>query len=153
MSMKDRNDNRLKDLRLGCIVLVAWSDANIKSTVPVSTALLYCIDPRLSDTIWQRHNPYIYLTRQPSYVIVGEIFVSDVSPIIAYEFLASQFSRRDMAEVHVGMGVEKGYQGLSSITPSPYQRHTSRLRVGRVFVAERRIRVGGLSSCIRSRGN
>ncbi|GKT96419.1 LOW QUALITY PROTEIN: putative amino acid decarboxylase [Colletotrichum tofieldiae] len=136
-----------KTVRPGVVEAVVGGQVDNDATV-VSAGLAGVVDGlnvRLANTVGESHDPAVdgTLLLELSDLIGAQVLVDDFALGVALKLLASELTRRDVAKIHVGVGIEHLNESLAGITTSTNQGDAGGNVVGGVLLAQRRVGVGG----------
>lgn len=131
------------------LVIEAVVGAQVDNDVARLRALVDSIHERLADTVRKSHDPAVHITvrRHALHIFGAQILVNDLTLVITLQLLASQLARRNMAEIHVGVSIEKVDQGLASVATGSNKSNLGGPVVGHVFLSQWRVGIrGGVGS-------
>lgn len=130
---------------VGPLGVEAVVGAEVNDDVALLGALVDGIDKGLADAVGQSHDPAVDVAvgGHLADIVGAEVLVGDVALLVALELLASQLAGGDVAEIHVGVGVEQVDQSLASVATGADEGNLGGLGVGVVLLSERGVRVGG----------
>lgn len=130
---------------VGPLVVETVVGAQVNDNVTALGTFVNGINEGLADTIRQSHNPAVDVTVSGHLadVIGAEILVDNLALLVALELLASELTGGDVAEIHVGVGVEQADQSLACVAAGANEGNLGGLGVGGVLLTKGRVRVGG----------
>lgn len=98
----------------------------------------------LADTVGQSHDPAVNLATllHVTDILRAEVLVDNLLLVVALKLLASELTRGDVVELHVGVRVDKADQLLAGVTTSTDEGNAGRTVHGGVLLADRGVGVG-----------
>lgn len=103
------------------------------------------INKRLADAVGKSHDPAVHIAvlSHTANIVRAQVLVDDIALGVALERLSIELSRGDVAQIHIGMGVHKADESLSSESTSSNQGHSGGTRVGSILLPKWGIGVRG----------
>lgn len=93
---------------VGPVVVEAVVRAKVHDDAFAAADFINGIDEGFADTVGERHDPAVDVAFffHAADIVWAEVFVGDIALVVAFELLTGEFTRGDVAEVHVRVVVE-----------------------------------------------